>query len=80
LKELKHNVKNGVLLVCPCMVHGSCQVKEAKQNAEDGVGLQGSMMSVGLHCRLAGRPGRTAGLEAFLDHAKALEVNSVIQS
>jgi putative urate catabolism protein len=26
------------------------------------------MMSVGLHCRLAGRPGRTAGLRRFLDH------------
>jgi putative urate catabolism protein len=26
------------------------------------------MMSVGLHCRLAGRPGRLAALERFLDH------------
>ena len=26
------------------------------------------MMSVGLHCRLAGRPGRTAALERFLDY------------
>ncbi len=26
------------------------------------------MMTVGLHCRLAGRPGRTAGLRRFLDH------------
>ena len=26
------------------------------------------MMSVGLHCRLAGRPGRTGGLRGFLDH------------
>jgi putative urate catabolism protein len=26
------------------------------------------MMSVGLHCRLAGRPGRAAGLAKFLDH------------
>lgn len=33
-------------------------------------GLEGSpkMMSVGLHCRLAGRPGRTAGLARFLDY------------
>ena len=29
------------------------------------------MMSVGLHCRLAGRPGRTAALERFLDYAGA---------
>ena len=28
------------------------------------------MMSVGLHCRLAGRPGRSAGLERFLDHVQ----------
>ncbi len=27
------------------------------------------MMSVGLHCRLAGRPGRTAALARFLDYA-----------
>jgi putative urate catabolism protein len=27
------------------------------------------MMSVGLHCRLAGRPGKLAGLERFLRHA-----------
>mmetsp|Transcript_12923 Transcript_12923/g.34462 ORF Transcript_12923/g.34462 Transcript_12923/m.34462 type:complete len:319 (-) Transcript_12923:142-1098(-) len=27
------------------------------------------MMSVGLHCRLVGRPGRAAGLAAFLSHA-----------
>ena len=26
------------------------------------------MMSVGLHCRLVGRPGRAAALERFLDH------------
>ena len=29
------------------------------------------MMSVGLHCRLVGRPGRLAGLERFLRHALA---------
>jgi putative urate catabolism protein len=28
------------------------------------------MMSVGLHCRLAGRPGRTAALERFLDYVQ----------
>ena len=27
-----------------------------------------TMMSIGLHCRLAGRPGRAAGLARFLDH------------
>ena len=29
------------------------------------------MMSVGLHCRLVGRPGKMAGLERFLKHAAA---------
>jgi len=31
------------------------------------------MMSVGLHCRLAGRPGRTAALARFLDHVLSRE-------
>ncbi|QEI04934.1 allantoinase PuuE [Pigmentiphaga aceris] len=29
------------------------------------------MMSIGLHCRLIGRPGRFAGLQRFLDHVQA---------
>jgi len=29
------------------------------------------MMSVGLHCRLVGRPGRAAGLMRFLDYLAA---------
>ncbi len=35
-------------------------------------GLEGrpKMMSVGLHCRLAGRPGRVMALRRFLDHAR----------
>ncbi|MEM1114300.1 MAG: allantoinase PuuE [Pseudomonadota bacterium] len=32
---------------------------------------QPKMMSVGLHCRLAGRPGRAAALARFLDHVAA---------
>ena len=31
------------------------------------------MMSVGLHCRLTGRPGRAAALERFLDHVAGYE-------
>ena len=31
------------------------------------------MMSIGLHCRLAGRPGRAAALARFLDHIAAHE-------
>ena len=33
----------------------------------------GRMMSVGLHCRLAGRPGRTAAVAKFLDHVAGKE-------
>ncbi len=29
------------------------------------------MMSIGLHCRLAGRPGRSIAVQKFLDHARA---------
>jgi len=28
------------------------------------------MLSIGLHCRLVGRPARTAALERFLDHVQ----------
>ncbi len=31
----------------------------------------GRMFSIGLHCRLAGRPGKASGLAAFLAHAQA---------
>lgn len=37
--------------------------------AEGGKGRP-SMMSIGLHCRLAGRPGRAAGLQRFIDYVK----------
>lgn len=40
---------------------------------EEGLGGQPKMMSVGLHGRLAGRPGRSVGLARFLDYAKAKE-------
>jgi peptidoglycan/xylan/chitin deacetylase (PgdA/CDA1 family) len=32
------------------------------------------MMSVGLHCRLAGRPGRLASLERFLKYVRGKKV------
>ncbi len=37
----------------------------------EGRGGAPKMLSVGLHCRLAGRPARTAALEKFLDHVQA---------
>jgi chitin deacetylase len=39
----------------------------------EGEAGQPKMMSVGLHCRLAGRPGRAAALARFLDYVRAKE-------
>ena len=39
----------------------------------EGVEGAAKMLSVGLHCRLAGRPGRAEGLRRFLDHARSHE-------
>ncbi|THD83440.1 allantoinase PuuE [Aliigemmobacter aestuarii] len=36
----------------------------------EGCEGQAKMMSVGLHCRLIGRPGKIAGLKRFLDYAR----------
>jgi len=38
---------------------------------EDGAAGHPKIMSLGLHCRLAGKPGRMAGLKRFLAHARA---------
>ena len=37
----------------------------------EGVAGSAKMFSIGLHCRLIGRPGKIAGLQRFLDHAMA---------
>ncbi|GGL51942.1 allantoinase PuuE [Wenxinia marina] len=39
----------------------------------EGLAGRPAMMSVGLHCRLVGRPGKVAGLKRFLEHAKGHE-------
>lgn len=38
----------------------------------EGLGGAPKMMSVGLHCRLIGRPGRVKALERFLDYVRGL--------
>ena len=50
----------------------SCYLKDSLRYLVDE-GRCGSpkMMSVGLHCRLVGRPGRAAGLAEFIDYAKS---------
>ena len=37
----------------------------------EGIAGQAKMMSIGLHCRLAGRPGRAQAVQQFLDYANA---------
>jgi allantoinase len=37
----------------------------------EGAGGSPKMLSIGLHCRLVGRPARTAALERFLDHVQS---------
>ena len=37
----------------------------------EGEAGQAKMMSVGLHCRLVGRPGRAAALKRFIDYARS---------
>jgi len=39
----------------------------------EGQAGRAKMMSVGLHCRLIGRPGKIAGLRRFLDYAQSHE-------
>jgi chitin deacetylase len=39
----------------------------------EGLAGKAKMMSVGLHCRLIGRPGRIMGLKRFLDYARGHE-------
>lgn len=39
----------------------------------EGEAGQAKMFSVGLHCRLIGRPGKMAGLKRFLDYARTRE-------
>jgi putative urate catabolism protein len=43
-----------------------CLYEEGKQGAP-------KMMSIGLHCRLVGRPGRALGLAKFIDYVQAKE-------
>jgi len=38
---------------------------------EEGKAGRPAMMSIGLHCRLVGRPGRAAALKRFIDYVKS---------
>ena len=47
-------------------------IDNLKYLVEEGRRGSPKMMSVGLHCRLVGRPGRAKGLEDFIEYAKSL--------
>jgi peptidoglycan/xylan/chitin deacetylase (PgdA/CDA1 family) len=53
--------------------HEFCQyLKDTlKYMVDEGRAGHPRMMSVGLHCRIVGRPGRAAGLAEFMDYAKS---------
>ncbi len=40
---------------------------------DEGAAGSPKLLSVGMHCRLLGRPGRLRGLQRFLDHVQARE-------
>ena len=46
-------------------------LKDASTRSMPKAGGRAEMMSIGLHCRLIGRPGKIAGLKRFIDHAEA---------
>lgn len=50
-----------------------CHLRDAFDLLYREGGERPKMMSVGLHCRLAGRPARAAALERFLDHVQRHE-------
>jgi len=47
------------------------------QLIEEGAAGAPKMMSVGLHCRIVGRPGRARGLEKFLKYLTSLPAGTV---
>lgn len=47
-------------------------IDNLKYLVEEGRRGSPKMMSVGLHCRLVGRPGRAKGLEDFIEYAQSL--------
>ena len=60
---------------CRALVSGDENDQAATNDAFDVLYAEGAtqpkMMSIGLHCRLVGRPGRIAGLARFLDHIQS---------
>ena len=60
---------NALFFATPQGFNSGQQFFDYLKDTFDVLYAEGSkMMSVGLHCRLAGRPGRTAAVARFLDH------------
>jgi peptidoglycan/xylan/chitin deacetylase (PgdA/CDA1 family) len=63
---------NDMRFTTPQGFNSGQQFFEYLRDSFDVLYAEGSrMMSVGLHCRLAGRPGRLAALARFIEHVAA---------
>jgi putative urate catabolism protein len=63
---------NDMRFATPQGFNSGQQFFEYLKDSFDVLYAEGSrMMSIGLHCRLAGRPGRMAALERFIDHVQS---------
>lgn len=59
--------------------HFSTYVKDAIDVlVAEGEAGSPKMMSIGLHCRISGRPGRFKGLVDIVDHVKQLETQGKV--
>jgi OHCU decarboxylase len=59
--------------VSPGYVDGEQFFQYLKDSFDTLYAEGGRMFSIGLHCRLIGRPGKVAGLKRFLDYAQGFE-------
>jgi len=69
---------NDMRFATPQGFNSGCQFERYLKDSFDVLHAEGvagapKMLSIGLHCRLAGRPGRAAALERALDHMAAHE-------
>ena len=63
---------NDMRFATPQGFNSGQQFYEYLKDSFDVLYAEGSrMMSIGLHCRLAGRPGRLAALERFISHVQS---------
>jgi len=65
---MRYNINNGFI----CGGQFYQYLKDALDTLlEEGRAGAPKMMTIGLHCRIAGKPGRTQGLVQFLDYVRS---------